>query len=223
MKKKIIIAASILALGYTAKAQYDRPVVSLTKLNYVYYNIDNPMSVSVPGLLPKDLIVSIGEDKAYIHKDPDGSNSNDLLVKPKDSTGTITVHVDEKIGPNQRKNRGMIQFRVITLPNPTIYLYVHRNEDSISINKLLKETYIPIRARYEDLNFDLDDCEILSFELNTSQSFNLPISIEGNRLTLEAIELLRKARLDETITLENIKVKLPDERIITLKAEFPIK
>lgn len=223
MKKEIIIAASILALSNTVKAQYDRPVVSLTKLNYVYYNIDNPMSVSVPGLLPKDLIVSIGENKAYIHRDPDGSNVNDLLVKPKDSTGTITVHVDEKKGPNQRKNRGMLQFRVITLPDPTIYLFVYRNEDTISINKLLKETYIPIRARYEDLNFELDDCEIISFDLNTSRSFNIPISIEGNRLSLEAIELLRKARLDEIITLENIKVKLPDERIMRLKAEFPIK
>lgn len=223
MKKAIIIAASILALSNTVKAQYDRPVVSLTKLNYVYYNIDNPMSVSVPGLLPKDLIVSIGEDKAYTHRDPDGSNVNDLLVKPKDSTGTITVHVDEKIDPNQRKNRGMLQFRVITLPDPTIYLFVYRNEDTISINKLLKETYIPIRARYEDLNFELDDCEIICFDINTSRSFNIPISIEGNRLTPEAIELLRKARLDETITLENIKVKLPDERIVSLKAEFPIK
>jgi len=50
------------AMMLPAYGQYDRAVVALTRLDYVYYNIDNPMSVSVPGLMPKDLLVYIGED-----------------------------------------------------------------------------------------------------------------------------------------------------------------
>ena len=94
--RKFWLAFCLMLMSFsTAWGQYDRAVVALTRLDYVYYNIDNPMSVSVPGLLPKDIRVTIGEDRAFLHRDPDGSNVNDFVVRPKDSTGTITVHVNE--------------------------------------------------------------------------------------------------------------------------------
>lgn len=63
MRFRYTIALIMIALmpASSALAQYDRAVVSLTRLDYVYYNIDNPMSVSVPGLMPKDISVNIGE------------------------------------------------------------------------------------------------------------------------------------------------------------------
>ena len=120
MKKKlrlnVLLMASIMAvIPSAAWGQYDRAVVALTRLDYVYYNVDNPMSVAVPGLLPKDIVVSIGEDKAYLHRDPDGSCSTDVVVRPKDSTGTIEVHVDERIDPERTRRRGLVRYRVVTL------------------------------------------------------------------------------------------------------------
>ena len=112
----VAVVTVLIGIAEPARGQYDRAVVALTRLDYVYYNVDNPMSVSVPGLLPKDIVVSIGEDKAFLHRDPDGSNSNDMIVRPKDSTGTITVHVDERIDPQRTRSRGMVRYRVVTLP-----------------------------------------------------------------------------------------------------------
>jgi len=219
----ILFILTFLALAIPAQAQYDRAVVALTRLDYVYYNIDNPMSVSVPGLMPKDLVVYIGEDKAFIHRDPDGSNINDFVIRPKDSIGTIDVHVDERLDANLTKTRGIVRFRVITLPNPTLFLGHVREGDTVSLDDLLNKGYIQVKAELEEFNFPLDAPEVLSYEFNRSESFQLPVVVEGSKITQEVRDMLFKARRDETIYLERVKVRLPDERIVTLKAEFPLK
>lgn len=220
---KRILFALMLISSLTALAQYDRAVVSLSRLDYVYYNIENPMSVAVPGLMPKDIEVSIGEDRAYLHRDPDGSNRNDLLVRPKDSTGTITVHIDERIDPNRTRSRGILRFRVITIPSPTLYLGYVRQGDTISLSDLLTKGYIQVKAQYEDFNFPIEEPQIISYQINRSQYFNLPIEVEGSKLTTEVKEMLSTARRDETVFLDNVRVRLPDERTVTLHAEFPLR
>ena len=225
MKKEALILTFLvfMALLTPARGQYDRAVVSLTLLDYVYYNIDNPMSVSVPGLMPKDLLVYIGEDKAYIHRDPDGSNVNDFIIRPKDSIGTIDVHVDERLEGRLTKTRGIVRLRVVTLPNPTLFLGYVRQGDTVSLDDLLNKGYIQVKAELEGFNFPLDAPEVLSYEFNRSESFQLPVVVEGSKLTEEVRNMLAKARRDETIYIEHVRVRLPDQRIVTLKAQFPLK
>ena len=225
MKKEALILTFLvfMALLTPARGQYDRAVVSLTRLDYVYYNIDNPMSVSVPGLMPKDLLVYIGEDKAYIHRDPDGSNVNDFIIRPKDSIGTIDVHVDERLEGRLTKTRGIVRLRVVTLPNPTLFLEYVRQGDTVSLDDLLNKGYIQVKAELEGFNFPLDAPEVLSYEFNRSESFQLPVVVEGSKLTEEVRNMLAKARRDETIYIEHVRVRLPDQRIVTLKAQFPLK
>ena len=228
-RKKMVRRATIMSMIlYTAMmmpayGQYDRAVVALTRLDYVYYNIDNPMSVSVPGLMPKDLLVYIGEDKAFIHRDPDGSNVNDFIVRPKDSVGTIDVHVDERLEGKLTKTRGIVRLRVVTLPNPTLFLGYVRQGDTVSLDDLLNKGYIQVKAKLEGFNFPLDAPEVLGYEFNRSESFQLPVVVEGSRLTDEVRDMLAKARRDETIYIEQVRVRLPDQRIVTLKAKFPLK
>ena len=223
--KMAVVVAAIIGIGMTERTwgQYDRAVVSLTRLDYVYYNVDNPMSVAVPGLLPKDLVVSIGEEKAYLHRDPDGSCSTDLVVRPKDSTGTIEVHVDERIDPERTRRRGLVRYRVVTLPNPVLYLGYVRQGDTVKLDDLLNKGYIQVKAQLEGISLTLDAPEVLSYSINRSGWFNVPIEVTGTRLTAEAKEMLSKARRDETVYIDNVKVLLPDGRTVTLKAEFPLK
>ena len=204
-------------------AQYDRAVVSLTRLDYVYYSIDNPMSVSVPGLMPKDISVNIGEERAFLHRDPDGSNVNDFIVRPKDSTGTITVHINEKLENGKTRSRGMLRFRVITIPDPVVWLGYVRQGDTVSLDDLINKNYIQVKAKLEDFNFPLDEPEVVSYEINRSESFSLPIEVQGSKLSQQAKDMLSKARRDETLYVENIKVLMPDGRTVTLQAQFPLK
>lgn len=219
----VVAAAVLMGIAEPARGQYDRAVVALTRLDYVYYNVDNPMSVSVPGLMPKDIVVSIGEDKAFLHRDPDGSNSNDMIVRPKDSTGTITVHVDERIDPQRTRNRGMVRYRVVTLPNPVLYMGYVRQGDTVALDDLIKKGYIQVKAQFEDLNLPLDAPEVLGYDLNRSGWFNVPVEVTGSRLSSEARDMLSKARRDETLFIDNVRVLLPDGRTVTLKAVFPLK
>ena len=223
--KAAVVVAAIIGIGMTERTwgQYDRAVVSLTRLDYVYYNVDNPMSVAVPGLLPKDLVVSIGEEKAYLHRDPDGSCNTDLVVRPMDSTGTIEVHVDERIDPERTRRRGLVRYRVVTLPNPVLYLGYVRQGDTVKLDDLLNKGYIQVKAQLEGISLTLDAPEVLSYTINRSEWFNVPIEVTGTRLTAEAKEMLSKARRDETVYIDNVKVLLPDGRTVTLKAEFPLK
>ena len=219
----VAAVAILIGIAEPARGQYDRAVVALTRLDYVYYNVDNPMSVSVPGLLPKDIVVSIGEDKAFLHRDPDGSNSNDMIVRPKDSTGTITVHVDERIDPQRTRSRGMVRYRVVTLPNPVLYMGYVRQGDTVALDDLINKGYIQVKAQFENLNLPLEEPVVLGYDLNRSGWFNVPIEVTGSRLSSEARDMLSKARRDETLYIDNVRVLLPDGRTVTLKAEFPLK
>ena len=219
----VAAVAVLIGIAEPARGQYDRAVVALTRLDYVYYNVDNPMSVSVPGLLPKDIVVSIGEDKAFLHRDPDGSNSNDMIVRPKDSTGTITVHVDERIDPQRTRSRGMVRYRVVTLPNPVLYMGYVRQGDTVALDDLINKGYIQVKAQIENLNLPLEEPAVLGYDLNRSGWFNVPIEVTGSRLSSEARDMLSKARRDETLYIDNVRVLLPDGRTVTLKAEFPLK
>lgn len=223
--KVAVVVAAIIGIGMTERTwgQYERAVVSLTRLDYVYYNVDNPMSVAVPGLFPKDLVVSIGEDKAYLHRDPDGSCSTDLVVRPKDSTGTIEVHVDERIDPERTRRRGLVRYRVVTLPNPVLYLGYVRQGDTVKLDDLLNKGYIQVKAQLEGISLTLDAPEVLSYTINRSEWFNVPVEVTGTRLSAEAKEMLSKARRDETVYIDEVRVLLPDGRTVTLKAEFPMK
>ncbi len=225
MRFRYTIALIMIALmpASSALAQYDRAVVSLTRLDYVYYNIDNPMSVSVPGLMPKDISVNIGEERAFLHRDPDGSNVNDFIVRPKDSTGTITVHINEKLENGKTRSRGMLRFRVITIPDPVVWLGYVRQGDTVSLDDLINKSYIQVKAKLEDFNFPLDEPEVVSYEINRSESFSLPIEVQGSKLSQQAKDMLSKARRDETLYVENIKVLMPDGRTVTLQAQFPLK
>lgn len=225
MRFRYTIALIMIALmpASSVLAQYDRAVVSLTRLDYVYYNIDNPMSVSVPGLMPKDISVNIGEERAFLHRDPDGSNVNDFIVRPKDSTGTITVHINEKLENGKTRSRGMLRFRVITIPDPVVWLGYVRQGDTVSLDDLINKSYIQVKAKLEDFNFPLDEPEVVSYEINRSESFSLPIEVQGSKLSQQAKNMLSKARRDETLYVENIKVLMPDGRTVTLQAQFPLK
>ena len=228
MKKRlkfITLVAAICCAGMSEQAwgQYDRAVVSLTRLDYVYYNVDNPMSVAVPGLLPRDIVVSIGEEKAYLHRDPDGSCSTDLVVRPKDSTGTIVVHVDERIDPEHTRRRGLVRFRVVTLPDPVLYLGYVREGDTVALDDLLNKGYIQVKAQLESIGLTLDAPVVEGYNIGRSEWFNVPIEVTGSRLTAEVREMLAKARRDETLYIDNVRVTLPDGRTVTLKAEFPLK
>ena len=86
-------------------------VVSPTAMNVLYEGLDNPLSVSVPGVAQKDVIASF-DGPGLLEKKPDGSYS----VKPT-SKGQFKVKVSAKVDGNTLP-MGELQFRVKRVPDP---------------------------------------------------------------------------------------------------------
>ena len=77
--------------------------------------------------------------------------------------------------------------------------------------------------KLEGISLTLDAPEVLSYTINRSEWFNVPVEVTGTRLSAEAKEMLSRARRDETVYIDEVRVLLPDGRTVTLKAEFPLK
>ena len=93
----------------------------------------------------------------------------------------------------------------------------------MALDDLINKGYIQVKAQFENLNLPLEEPVVLGYDLNRSGWFNVPIEVTGSRLSSEARDMLSKARRDETLYIDNVRVLLPDGRTVTLKAEFPLK
>ena len=116
-----------------------------------------------------------------------------------------------------------MRLRVVTLPDPVLYMGYVREGDTVKLDDLLNKGYIQVKAQLEGISLQLDAPEVLGYNINRSEWFNVPVEVTGSRLTAEVKEMLSKARRDETVYIDNVRVLLPDGRTVTLKAEFPLK
>ena len=86
-------------------------VVSPTSMNVLYAGLDNPISVSVPGVAQRDVIASF-DGPGVLERKADGSYS----VKPT-GKGTYKVKVSAKVDGNTM-SMGEMEFRVKRVPDP---------------------------------------------------------------------------------------------------------
>lgn len=92
--------------------QVARPsaVVSPDKMNVMYIGVDNPISISAPGI-PKENLVVNGSGVSI-------SGSGGQYVAKVSATGEATVNVSARIG-DQTQQLGSSTFRVKRIPKPT--------------------------------------------------------------------------------------------------------
>jgi gliding motility-associated protein GldM len=108
-------------------------VVSPTNMNVLYAGLENPISISVPGVAQKDVTASF-DGPGILEKKPDGS----YVVKPS-GKGKYKVKVSAKVDGNTMP-MGDMEFRVKSVPQPQPTLdglYVSGN---LSLPKLKSTT-----------------------------------------------------------------------------------
>ncbi len=94
------------------KYQVARPsaVVSPDKMNVFYIGVDNPVSVSAPGIPKENLRVTMSGGSI-------GGSNGKYTVKVS-SPGEATVNVSAEIAPGKVQTIGTTQFRVKRIPDP---------------------------------------------------------------------------------------------------------
>ena len=195
-------------------------VAELTKMNVVYMGVDNPISVSVPGVDSRNVIPSIPGGGGTIAKATSGG-AGDYVIRA-NKLGRIKIQVDAKTDGKTSRTMGTKEIRVKQIPKPIIQ--VGNFKDGESVNKAEFLTDPTIRLRLEDFDFQLPTpLRVNSFSFNVSQSGQSDIQGTGNRLTPDMVSRIKNARRGQKIYIDDVTVKMPDGRTESIRATFRIK
>ena len=194
--------------SYPFKSEYmvAKPalVVSPTKMNVLYIGVENPVSISVPGVPTENLqcLLSGGTLRP-------GKEKGEFIAEVKGGSEAI-VSVTAKFmvdGKASTKNMGQFKFRVKRVPDPVAYI-ANKKDGLVSANELIAAgAVIP---KMENFDFDLQ-FRITSFDLSMNmQGDFITKSATGNRLSAEMASMLKSAKKGTKIYIEEVKAVGPD-------------
>lgn len=181
-------------------------VVSLTKMNVVYAGIDNPVSISVPGVGSHLINVSVPGGGATITKDPAGK-AGDYIIRAQ-KPGKITIQVDAKTDGKTSRSMGSKEIRVKKIPKPVLKIGNFKSGDVVSKQEIL--AIGKIRAVMEDFDFQLPPLKISSFDFNVQGSNKMDVQGTGMTLNPEMTSMLKNATRGKKVYIQNVSVKTPD-------------
>jgi gliding motility-associated protein GldM len=176
--------------------------VAATKMNVFYIGVDNPVSISAPGIADADInpSISVGE----LLRDPSGK---DWIVRVPQGQPKTVISVNAMYQGESRP-MGSAEFRIRRVPSPMAEV-AGQVEGTIDKSTLLAAgAIIPVMRDFEfDLFF-----EVKSFRLTTIVGGDgISKRANSNRFTDEMINLIQSARKGQKFFLENITAEGPDK------------
>ncbi|HPE85907.1 MAG: gliding motility protein GldM [Bacteroidia bacterium] len=178
--------------------------VAPTKMNVFYKGVENPVSISSPGIGTELLQVNISQGNLRRSE-----NSDEWIVTiPEEASGMTTIKVSaEQHG--EMVDMGSAEFRIKRVPSPVAKI---GGTEGGQIEKNLLVTAAAIIPQMpEDFEFELV-FEITKFDfVATQRGGDLFVRQgRGNRLTDEMLSFVKNARRGDKIWLENIFATGPD-------------
>lgn len=173
--------------------------VAPTKMNVLYANVDNPISISASGIPESQIQPTI--TSGTIRRD-----GKEWVVRvPLGQKATISVvHND---GKTSRK-MGAADFRIKRVPDPKAYI-ANTDGGPVQKNMLLAARAI-IPRMPEDFDFDLQ-FEIVSYNFAGVRGGDMwERAATGNMLTQEMQTFISNCKRGERIWIENIIARGPD-------------
>ncbi|MEI6815729.1 MAG: gliding motility protein GldM [Bacteroidota bacterium] len=177
-------------------------VVSPDKMNVFYIGVDNPVSISVPGIPSENVKPTITAGNIVPTKD------KGKFTVTVSTPGETVVKVSAKLNERETKPMGEMKFRVKRIPNPVAKVagMIGGNIERSKLN--IQYGVIP-----EMENFDFDvKFTVVSFDFEyTKGSDNFTKSNPaGGNFTQEMKDVLSKLPPSAKVYFSNIKVKAPD-------------
>lgn len=177
-------------------------VVSPTKMNVLYVGVDNPISVSVPGVAPENVRPTLSGGNLA----PDSKAGKGNYIATVKGGKTATVNVSAELGGSMRA-MGKFDFRVKRVPDPEAYC-AGQTDGLISKNKLAAAGAVIPKMK----NFDFDlTFRVTSFEVTMNIGGDLlTTSAKGNRFTDGMKGKIKSLKSGSRVYIENIKAVGPD-------------
>jgi gliding motility-associated protein GldM len=176
--------------------------VAATKMNVFYIGVDNPVSISAPGIANADLRASIST--GTLTRDAGGK---DWIVRVPQGQQKAIITVDAMYKGETRK-MGSAEFRVRRVPSPNAEI-AGQVEGAIDKSTLLAAgAIIPVMKDFEfELYF-----EVKSFRMTTIIGGDgVSKRATGNRFSDEMVSMIQSARKGQKFFFENIQAEGPDK------------
>jgi len=187
-------------------------VVSPTRMNVFYRNIDNPVEISVSGVPSDKLKVSISGS----HRIKPQNDGTFIVVPSSGATAIISVKAEMPDG--SISFMGSEEFRVKKIPNPTAMWNGRKAsaQQELKITKKEVLAFNPLVSKLEDFEFEIRST-VKSFTLKVSKdgTFKTQSSTSYN-FTPDMKSILERVSRGDILNFEDIVVSMPggEDRLI---------
>jgi gliding motility-associated protein GldM len=178
--------------NYVVVPKPNQAIVSADKMNVVYRGVDNPISVSVPGIPSSDVKASAPGMRA-------SGKPGQYVLNPgqgKDVTINVSATLPNGGGTFSSKQT----FRIKGIPAPTGKI---RGEVTAKGAKSNLEV-CTVSATLEDFDFPVT---INVTQFNVKVPGQPTVVVQGSRMNGQAISAIKKAGRGDVVTISEIKVK----------------
>ena len=192
-------------------------VVSLDNMLVVYAGIENPITVSVPGVDSRNLRVTMDPSMGKIR---DGEGAGKYIVIPNSNNKRITLNVQAVID-RQTQNMGDQTFRVKAIPDPVLKVGSYDPGAKV-FKKEFNEGTMVGAVKNKDFEFKVERGAIRIQKMNITVGARTLAEITGNRFNPEVVSAIKKANKGDKLIVD-ATVMMPDGKprtvtsIITLK------
>ena len=203
-----VVSPSGQEMMFPFKSEYivARPAltVSADNMNVFYAGLENPISVSVPGIPNERLSVSIDNGKIR----PLGNGKFNVDVK---SGAVSNVSVMATMENGERRNMGSVQFRIKRVPQPSVKFAGLSTDGSLPKSEI--EAALGLIADYPNFPFKAT-CKVISFEASVISNGPVEDFPKSNSNLISDVrnlkERIKRLRRGERLMFTSIRVLGPD-------------
>ncbi len=183
-------------------AQKPNSVVSADKMNVLYIGVDNPMSISVPGISNDKVKVSIEGAGGTMR--PNATLGGGHFTATVTTTGQAKVKVSADIG-GRVLPMGEFVYRVKRVPNPVATIAGSQG-GTINKNTLKAGALVPV---LENFDFELF-FKVTGFKTTIIRKRQDPLEfdVQGNQLSADMRAAIEKCSAGDRVIFEFIKAKM---------------
>jgi len=191
---------------YTVISKPNSAVISADKMNVVYRGVQNPITISIPGIQDSKVNASAPGLKRVR-----GSKYNLFPGSGRE----VKINVSGTL-PDGNKVASVSTFRIKDIPKPAGYFRGQSGSFTLPKSSLERGT---VEARLEDFDFDLP-LQTKSFRFRAPGQPSKVI--QGNKLDAAAISSLSRIKNGQTVIISDIEVIIPSNPSYKLKQTSPI-
>lgn len=180
-------------------------VISADKMNVLYIGVDNPMSISVPGVANDNVTATITGGGGTLQRDPKLGGGH-YIAKVKEQ-GEAVINVTAKMD-GKNMPMGQMKYRVKRVPDPVAKC---ANSKGGPINKSVLAAQPGPVSVMENFEFDLFFV-IKNFKMTVVRKGRDPIELnsESNLFTPQMKEIISTSPLGTKVYIEYIRASGPD-------------